>query len=93
VERSVCREGVHNSWTTRKNGDRYCLPCLNFKEAVRDYKRSGYLGPKRLTIIESELDFRVSLVEREIARLQEKAITLKEEKALYQKIVSSKLEK
>ena len=91
--RPVCKQGIHNSWITRKNGDRYCLPCLKFNEAIRDYKRTGYLGSKRLVIVESELDFRVSLVEKEIAKLEEKATTLKAEKAFYQKMVSSRVKK
>lgn len=89
--REICQKGLHRSWTTRKSGARYCLPCLEFNEAVRDYKRSGYLGPKRLAIIEKELDFQVSLVEEEMARLQAEANSLRSQKRQWRKIVATKL--
>jgi hypothetical protein len=91
--RSVCKKGIHNSWTTRKSGVRYCLQCLQFNEAVRDYKRSGSLGSKRLAVIETELDFQVSLIESQIDLLQAKADSLRSEKDQWRKIVADKLEK
>jgi len=91
--RKVCRKGIHNSWMTRESGARYCLPCLEFNDAVRDYKRYGYLGPKRLTIIKRELDFQLSLVESQIAELQLEARSLRSQKRQWTKVLTSKTKK
>lgn len=91
--RKVCQKGIHNSWTTRKSGARYCLPCLEFNDAVRDYKRYGYLGPKRLAIVERELDFRVSVVDSQIASLQLEADSLRSQKDHWRKLATGKPEK
>jgi hypothetical protein len=91
--RTICKNKLHNSWTTRKSGVRYCLQCLEFYEAVRDYKRKGTLGPKRLAIIEKELDFQVSVVESQIDLLQEKARSLRSERDQWEKIFTDKEKK
>ena len=90
ITRTVCQKKIHSSWVTRKSGARYCSNCLKFNDAIRDYKRKGYLGHKRLAIIEKELDLQVSAVESEIDLLQAKARSLKDDKAKWQKIVTDR---
>lgn len=91
--KNVCKKGIHhNTWITRKSGTRYCLPCLEFAEAVRDYKRLGYLGSKRLSVIEKELDFQVSLVENQIAELVGQIVELRNEKIQFRNYYEKRIE-
>ncbi len=89
--REVCKNGLHeNLWFVRANGTRYCAPCYRYYEAVRDYKRTGHLGSKRLLDIETYLDSRMELIANEIQNLKNEMKSLQTEKAKYTIIAKTK---
>jgi hypothetical protein len=86
-----CRSGLHeDSWAFQSNGTRYCSTCYKYYDAVRDYKRYGYLGSKRLSDIESYLDSRIEFIAKQIQSLKNEMDSLRLEKAEYTIIAKTK---